>query len=181
MSNSHSHTRSTVFDAKPALLAQHSIARYFHSKMKLPRKLFETTSDILSIGKSIAIARLELHPKVSTITYSWPQPVLICDGRASMQKVAMIFRAKASVTPSGKRRLQPSIRAVLTMTVPFMIWGLVIIVTNAIATLYCANISAPIALFNMVSFLFDNLLFEVCFSMKYMTHFSDLVFINGVG
>lgn len=48
-----------------------------------------------------------------------------------LQNVAMMFRAKGRDSGARKRQLKPSMRAVVSMTAPFLLWGLVIIIINA--------------------------------------------------
>lgn len=48
-----------------------------------------------------------------------------------MQALASYFRAKKKGMVSGsKRRLEPSIRALLLMTLPFLLWGFVVVIVN---------------------------------------------------
>lgn len=68
-----------------------------------------------------------------------------------MRRVATMFRAKVHDQSNRKRQLRPSIRAVILMTFPFLIWGFVIIIVNGLGNTQVSSISAPVALFNMVS------------------------------
>lgn len=69
-----------------------------------------------------------------------------------MSAVATMFRAKVHDQSNRKRQLKPSIRAVILMTFPFLLWGVVIIIVNGIGNMEVSSISAPVALFNMVRF-----------------------------
>lgn len=84
------------------------------------------------------------------------------DGLLSALSALAFWRSRAPVTPSGgsqsgfsshgRRRLVRSHGASLLMALPFLLWGLVKISINAAGHEQLARVPAPIALFNLCSF-----------------------------
>lgn len=60
--------------------------------------------------------------------------------------------SRVGAAKNAKRKLQRSYKTIAYLVSPFALWGVVIILINAVGNAQISNISAPIALFNMINF-----------------------------
>ncbi len=76
------------------------------------------------------------------------------------QKICSFFRLlafwKAPVMPTGiyapKKVLVTSPKTAIFMATPFAIWGIIVVIINAMGHAQMAEVNTPIALFNIVAF-----------------------------
>lgn len=67
-----------------------------------------------------------------------------------MRKMASMFCVKKKPPVNSKRHLEPSLRDVILMTAPFLVWGLIVVIIQALGNQSVTSINPAVATFNMV-------------------------------